>query len=129
MKGESKRETMKDFRLSEIVEHCKKMYEDELNRAGVGFAIMSAVCRLCGERNAELYDFCEMAFRIHPLQWNVGFTPRDMIELPCIEHRNVKNNEVWDVYYRTCCGDIAHELFFKKANADEFLGKVKKEQV
>lgn len=97
---------MKDYRLSEVKECCKHMC-----------AKFPKPCKDC-----EMQAICKDTL---PLGWDIE--PRDMIELPCKEHRVNAYGDVWDVYYRDyeCYGKIDNKIFFTEANADEFIAQLK----
>lgn len=107
---------MKDYRLSEIVTHCKEMHDRYGEKA----------CDNCdGAR------FCENQYANIPRYWTDehDIEPRDMIELPCKIPLTAINGQVlsWQVAYRSVLGigDIRTRLFDTEAEADAFLAELK----
>ena len=48
---------MKDYTLSQILAHCKKM-----NTQAAG-------CESCRDQDPDLYDFCQKEFECFPIRW------------------------------------------------------------
>ena len=111
---------MKDYSLSEIKTHCKKMQEEYGSNA----------CDMCENTHYEVEQFC-----IHkivddcPCEWEIE--PRDMIELPCKEQFYVNEGTfrprtVWSVIFRDdISGAVSIESFNTEPEADEFIAKLK----
>ena len=115
---------MKDYTLSEIVAHCKKMKESE------------NPCSLCKVQNNDIHELCQNEFDSMPAVWDKMYgdiEPRDMIELPCKEHFTYTHDnghitENWRVFYRSELALIETAIFPTEPEADAFLEKLKGRQ-
>ena len=97
---------MKDYRLSEIKYICEK----------------TESCKNC-----ECSGLC---FVLTDMRSLTEIEPRDMIDLPCKEHRINRNLHVIDVYYRNPkFGFIEHDVFPSETEADKFLQELKNGKV
>ncbi len=103
---------MKDYRLSEIVAHCKEMH----NRYGE---------KACD--NCEGARFCENQFANTPQYWadEHDIEPRDMIELP---YKGIVHSLLGDalvICYRNHNGEILIMPFTEEETANKFLQELK----
>lgn len=89
---------MKDYRLSEILSYCYS----------------NGDCKQC-----ELEKICS-----HRLDYIsiCNIEPRDMIELPCINHEKRFDTDLYVVYYRNGqCGNIDRHPCDTEAEAKAFI--------
>ena len=104
---------MKDYRLSEIVVHCKEMHDKYGENA----------CELC---DREVSEFCIKEFENCPSHWD-DIKPRDMVELPCkIEVKYAINYSNWQVVWRNRNGNgsLMTKMLETEPEADEFLAEL-----
>ena len=116
---------MKDYRLSEIIEHCKRMAEGGRGQQD---------CYNCTEDNFELSTFCINNFNRCPLLWEnlwENIEPLDIIELPCkIKVAYLGDVSAWQVVRRNKNGvvETVNEIFCTEEDADAFLANLKGEK-
>lgn len=112
-----KGDKMKDYRLSEMRDICKKHCGDD-------------PCKCCEKQNKGLHDFCLAHFDdTYPAEWD-NIEPRDMIELPCKIPMIAINEQAlaYQVVYRSVLGtgEIVTRIFDNETDADVFLSYCKK---
>ena len=100
---------MKDFRLSEMVEECKK--HDK--------------CCDC-----RIKEFCGAVSFEGLKGLTEKISPRDMIELPCKMEYEGQYGKCWKVYYRNVLdGTIDNQGFYDETQAGAFLQELKNGKV
>lgn len=107
---------MKDYRLSEVKEICKRQYGN---------------CYGCPLRNGNHLLLCR--FARSPESWNFDIEPRDMIELPSKERFVYKHDDGhitknWRVFYRGEFALIETAFFPTEQEANAFLADLKGEK-
>lgn len=114
---------MKDYKLSEIIDHCKSCE-----------AILGG-CAFCQKQDKELADFCSKVFSIMPIEFEIAFEKseqRDIIEIPCkvLYKEKVMSQTIvgWQIIYRSNEGYIDIKWFTKENDADKFLSELKGEK-
>ena len=84
------------------------------------------IFKYCYEHDTNTYWGDVHCYEEHPACKENDIEPRDMIELPCKEHRVNDYGDVWDVYYRDeRYGFVRHECRGTEAEADAFLAELK----
>ena len=107
---------MKDYRLSEIVAHCKEMHDRYGEKA-------------CD--NCEGARFCENQFANTPQYWvdEHEIEPRDMIELPCKLITDFGDGtKMFQIVWRGAHSKLIVTRDFDnehEAESDEFLAELK----
>ena len=99
---------MKDYRLSEVVEICKK-YDGN--------------CYLCPFQRFGDVVLC--SFGVAPCSWDTDIEPRDMIELPNKTAVEYNGKYLTGVVYRKLCFFVI-KVFDTEPEADAFLADLKK---
>ena len=96
---------MKDYKLSEVVEICKKY---------------GGNCYLCPFQRFGDAVLC--SFDVAPRSWDIDIEPRDMIELPCkIPYSNVCDEVKYFVIYMKNNGFVSITNGYTEDDADKLL--------
>lgn len=107
---------MKDYRLSEIKEICKKMQVEYGSNS----------CDMCENLHYDVEQLCCHKFEEGcPCNFN-DIEPRNMIELPCKQqYHDSVFGLAWIVLWCNQNGNIDGKNFITEDDADEFLAKLK----
>ena len=110
---------MFDYKISEIINHCKKMHRD---------CDHEEACNSCSNEDLDIWMFCDAVCGSDscPKDWGIDTEERSDIDLP-YKHRvwGIEGEELCEVIYFDDNGEVTSSTFKTEFEANRFIKKEK----